>query len=427
LADAGGIVADMSDVEIVNPVPVEDVEPWLRQLMTTLLRDPYADEFPHFVERRRGRWLAERSWGARDRGRYVGTLATEPRVLTVPGGDGSTRDLTADALTAVTVAATHRRRGLLTTMLGESLRAAKDRGDAVSILLAAEWPIYGRFGYAPAALYGEHVFHTRRAGATVLPSASGLVRQVEADELMQHAPAIFDRARRLRAGQVDRPTSWWQAFLGVGGPPVSGRRNLVIHEGPDGPDGLLDWKVTRDFELDGRYGAIEVQSLVAATPGAHRNLWAYLSSLDVIDEVKLANLPIDEPARHLMTDGRALEQRYTGDFLWLALLDVPAALAARGYAVEGRVVLDVVDSSLTGYATGRVLLEADHDGASCHPTSASPDLTVTARCLASAYLGGHSMQALALSGGVEEHRRGALQRLDAMLRTGIAPWCQTGF
>src|SRR5437763_16309514 len=87
-----------------------------------------------------------RAWGAFDGGRCVATLRTHPFELTVPGG----RTLSADGLTAVTVSPTHRRRGLLTRMLTDSLRAAADRGDPVSILIASEYPIYGRFGYAPA-------------------------------------------------------------------------------------------------------------------------------------------------------------------------------------------------------------------------------------------------------------------------------------
>jgi predicted acetyltransferase len=415
-------------VEIVNPVPVADAEPWMRQLMATLLNEAYGEGFQRESARWAAKWIPERTWGARERGRYVGTLATEPRALTLPGRAGETREVTVDALTGVTVAATHRRRGLLSSMLGESLRQAKDRGDAMSILVAAEWPIYGRFGYAPAVQTAHCTYHTRRAGAAVEPVPSGSVRQVEAEEMLKYAPEIFDRARRLRHGQVDRPGGWWSRFLGVGvDPPHSSPRNLVLHEGPDGPDGLADWRVTRHFELDGRLGAVEVHSLVAATPEAHRNLWAYFASLDVIEEVSFPNLAVDEPVRFLMRDGRALTQGYTGDLIWLALLDVPAALAARGYSAEGRMVLDVVDPSVTGFANGRVLLDASSGEATCVPTRESADLTLSARALAAAYLGGYRLPALARAGEIEEHRPGALHRLDTMLQTGLAPWCQTYF
>ena len=109
-AAATGIVSAM---ELVNPVPVEECEPWMAALVTTLLGAPWDDDFGRHVERWRRDWLADRTWGVQDRGRWVATLATDPRTLTVPGGPGTTVDVSADALTAVTVAATHRRQGLL--------------------------------------------------------------------------------------------------------------------------------------------------------------------------------------------------------------------------------------------------------------------------------------------------------------------------
>jgi predicted acetyltransferase len=83
-----------------------------------------------------------------------GDAETEARALSVPGVGAETADVRVDALTNVTVAGTHRRRGLMSRMVGGSLRAASERGDAISTLIAAEWPIYGRFGYAPATLSG---------------------------------------------------------------------------------------------------------------------------------------------------------------------------------------------------------------------------------------------------------------------------------
>ena len=66
----------------------------------------------------------------------------------------------------VTVAGTHRRRGLLRRMLSESLDAARHRGDAVAILFAAEWAIYGRFGYAPPSFAASYELDPRLRGAS---------------------------------------------------------------------------------------------------------------------------------------------------------------------------------------------------------------------------------------------------------------------
>lgn len=409
---------------MVTPVPVEQARSWLGQVVSTLLGDPYGDEFDKRIER----WIREwpdTTWGYRDNGRWVATLATEPRTLTVPGPGVTTRDLAVDSVTTVTVAATHRRRGLLTSMMRDSLQSAKDRGLPMSVLIAAEWPIYGRFGYAPAVEDSGYIYHSRRPSAGLPAPKAGSVRQVEAAELIDLAPAIFDKARRLRAGQVDRPGQWWARALNVGFEPVAKQPHWILHEGADGPDGLLAWRVTRDFELTGAMGAIEVPELVAATDEAYFDLWGYLAGIDVVDEVHVDDRPLDEPIRLHLQDARALAYKHTFDYLWARLLDVPAALAARSYAVPGRLVVDVVDTDLGAYGAGRFVLTADESEVRCEPTNEQPDLRINQRALASAYLGGYRLHQLAHL--VEELTAGSLDRADLMFSTPLPPWNQTGF
>lgn len=418
----------MSDPELVHPIPLDDAEPWLRAFFRTLLLETTGESYTGRIANGIRDWDLQRRWGFRDGGQWVATLATEERRLSVPGAGIATNELVVDALTAVTVAATHRRRGLLTRMITESLTAAKARGDAVSILIAAEWPIYGRFGYATAVDDASYTYFPRRPHATLPSPPADSVRAAEPDEMATLADAIFDAARKVRAGQIDRPTWWWDRSFGrdghvtVGPPP-----NWIVHEGPDGPDGMLAWRVTRDFELDGRLGAIDVTNFAAANDAAYRDLWAYLGGIDVIEEIALTYRPVDEPARFLIRDGRALQDTWRGDFLWVRLLDVPTALAARGYATPGRLVLDVVDDDLGGFAAGRVRLEADGGGARCTPTDEPADLRISHRLLGSIYLGGHRLRQLAPSGGVEELTAGALDRADVMFSTPLPPYCQTFF
>jgi predicted acetyltransferase len=413
-------------VDVVHPVPVEAAESWVRAYVTTLLGDPYSDEFAKVLPRWTRDWRADRTWGAVDRGRWVATLVTDPRTLTVPGAGVSTNDIEADALTAVTVAATHRRRGLLRAMLTQSLQAAKDRGDAVSILVAAEWPIYGRFGYAPATVLTEQRLLTRQAGG-VTGADPSRIRQVERDELGPIADEIFDRARRRRPGQVDRRAPWWDRRLAQDGYGQRGRvLNWFVHDGPDGPDGIVAWKPKREFELNGPHGSIEVGELVAATDDAYCDIWGYLCGIDIIDEVGVWGCSTDEPIRWLLRDGRALKQVDSHDMLWLRLLDVPVALAARGYPTDARVVLDVTDTDIGGYAAGRYELVTKASGATCRLTVEPADLRLSQRTLASIYLGGHRLHAL-LDDGTEELTAGSLDLVDLLFSTPLAPVTQTSF
>jgi len=172
-------------------------------MSTTFLDDPHSSQTARWTEVLTRIWDPARAWGVRDRGRWVATLRTEERSLSVPGVDDGTNDVRVDALTNVTVAATHRRRGLMARMLGESLAAARARGDAISVLIAAEWPIYGRFGYSPATLSANYVLHRSRPGANCSGDPTR-VRQVEREEFGDVAPAVYSAARRQQAGQIDR-------------------------------------------------------------------------------------------------------------------------------------------------------------------------------------------------------------------------------
>jgi predicted acetyltransferase len=149
--------------------------------------------------------------------------------------------------------------------------------------------------------------------------------------------------------------------------------------------------------------------------------------MDVVGEVHLEHRPVDEPIRWLLSDGRALRQTHAADDLWLRLLDVPAALAARGYAASGRLALEVVDDHTGGYAAGRYLLDAGEAGADCRPTTTSADLRISQRALASIYLGGFTVRQVLTGGGIEELTSGALLRADAMFATTLPPWNATNF
>jgi predicted acetyltransferase len=416
-----------STLEIVHPVAAERLPGWLATMAGTFLEDPEGERTAKWVKNVERRFNPARSWGVRDRGAWVATLETEDRTLTVPGYDGATELVAADALTSVTVAATHRRRGLLTRMVTESLREARDRGDMVSMLISAEWPIYGRYGYAPAAFSAYRTLHRERRGATIAGDPTRL-RQVTRKEYAAIAPAVFERTRRRRAGQVDRDQPWWEEKLGLDGWEVTRElpHNYLVHEGDAGPDGILAWTTKSEPQSwHPPLATVKVDALFAANEVAERNLWAYLTGLDLVDRVEVSG-PVDEPANWLLSDARTLMVTEVADHLWVKLLDVPGALAARRYTVPGELVFEIIDESEVS-AGGRVRLTADGDHAAAEPTAASPDLTLAQTALAAAYLGGVSLRGQLIAGTVTEHTPGALQRADAMFATGLAPFNATGF
>jgi predicted acetyltransferase len=365
-----------------------------------------------------------RTWAAYDGDRIVATLRTFGTEMTVPGG----AQLAADAVTSVATMPTHRRRGALTSMMAASLEAAVGRGDPISILIAARWPIYGRYGYGPAAELAEYTIDTVIADFGTF-GREGHLEYVEPAIGYALAPALFDRFRLAQSGAIPRDHGELDREFGQrtmpGRTPWVGR--VVVH------------RPTRDAEIDGylRYhvddhwegmlprSVVVIDDLVATTHSAYAALWKLCCDLDNVTTVKAANRSVDEVLPWMLTDARAAQQVRRSDILWLRVLDVETALSARRYLASGRVVIEVDDAM--NHAAGRYELQGGPDAASCTRTTKPADIELTAKTLGSAYLGGMSLQTMAAAGLVIEHRAGAIAVADAMFKWNSVPWCNTWF
>jgi predicted acetyltransferase len=111
------------------------------------------------------------------------------------------------------------------------------------------------------------------------------------------------------------------------------------------------------------------------------------------------------------------------DFLWLRILDVPVALAARRYASAGDLVLDVEDPACAENA-GRYRVEAG-ERTTCERCRHDADLGLRVEDLSAAYLGAVSFSALARGGRIDERTRGAVVRADQLFASQPAPWTVT--
>jgi predicted acetyltransferase len=384
---------------------------------TGFLGHPSEGEGPY----RLGEMDLDRSWGAFDGSTVVGTLRSFATPFTVPGAE-----VTAAALTNVTVAPTHRRRGLLTRMITSDLRASADRGEPVGILIASEYPIYGQFGYG-AAIEGA-TYTVDAVTARFVRPGVGQVELVDLATLRAAAPPVYERVRRSQPGSIGRSDRWWDRTLQQvevpGSPPSPGYQ--AIYRSPGGEvDGYLRYTATSEWDHMRPKGTLSISELVAATADAYLRLWRYCCEVDLITRVQAGDRSVHEPLAWMLRDGRSLRQTGRFDFIWVRVLDVAAALSARSYPTEGRLVIDVVDPlSLAG---GRFALEGGPDGATCSPTDASAELTLPVESLGSLYMGAMSVLDLAYAGRIDEHASGALERAETMFRSGITPWCSTWF
>ncbi|GHF45818.1 UPF0256 protein [Streptomyces mashuensis] len=405
----------------IRTVEEPDVPNWMRAVRTGfLIPSPVTKED---VEIRRPGMDLDRTLGAFDAGRCVATLRSFSQQLTVPGG----ASITADAISAVTVSPTHRRRGLLSGMIGQDLLAAKERGDTAATLIAAEYPIYGRYGFGPATSATEWEVDIARAGLGrrhAGPGDGGRLDFADDADVRELGPGLHERVRAQRHGVIDRSTRWWAFATGELTDTTSPRRErfTVLYRSAAGSvDGLLTYSVDSTWESKQPRCSAAVSDLLAVDVQAERALWHYLLSVDWLTRFTSGMRAPDDLLPLLLPDPRAARVVTQGDYLWLRPLDVPALLAARTYATEGSLVLDVTDP--LGLAGGRFLLDAGPDGAHCAPTARPADLTLTVDALGSLSLGDESAARLAALGRVEEKRPGAAARADLLLRTARRPWC----
>jgi predicted acetyltransferase len=365
----------------------------------------------------------DRALAAYDGGRVVGTAGIFSMGLTVPGGE-----LPMAGVTMVSVHPTHRRRGLLREMMRQQLEAIHRRHEPLAGLWASEGAIYQRFGYGMATLAARFEIERARSAFRETPAPTGSLRLVDADAAARLFPPVFEKVRAMRAGVYDRPEAWWRSEFfhdpehqRNGGSPAT----YVVHETDGMADAYARYRLHPEWDERGPKYALEVLEAMATTPEATAELWRYLLDVDLVATIRGRNLPIDHPLLLLLAEPRRLGWG-VGDALWLRVVDLVAALEGRGWAADGRIVLEVRDETCPWNA-GRWELSAEGGGGRVTATTRSADLALHVRDLGAAYLGGVGMSQLHSAGRIAELTPGAADRADAMLRTAFAPWCPTIF
>ena len=367
----------------------------------------------------------DRTLAAFEGRRIVATAGADSRTVTLPG----LSIVPTAGIVAVAVLPTHRRRGLLRRMMVRQLADIQQRGEVFSILYASESQIYGRFGYGMATQQVSFTLERAHAGFSRPPYAKGTVELIDAAEAVELLPAIYDRARRGQPGAIDRDTAWWQRYF-VDSPRHRGdatARFYVMYRAASGePTGYASYRIKHEWRTRLQQHTLQVTDLFALNAEAQAALWHYVVHVDLVHTIAALNRPIDEPLRYLLADSRRLQATHLSDGLWLRVLDVPAALAARLYAVEDSLVFEVEDTFRPETA-GRYRLSGGPDGATCRRTDSEPDLALDIADLGATYLGGTRFGTLARAGRVREITPGALLRADAMFLGDPLPWGTTPF
>jgi predicted acetyltransferase len=403
----------MGDLDL-RPFPVDDFTAALRLLHIAFGGEAAGPEHPEFEL---ALFDPDRSLGAYIDGAMVGTTWVQPLRMVTPGG-GAAR---VAGVTGVGVSPVHRRRGVLSVMMARQLADIHTRREeSVAALWASEPSIYGRFGYGLAVplatVYGEraHLRFSRprrddgmRLRLTDAPDAA------ELEPVRRVAP---------RPGMILRDAVGWSSRLADPPGARDGASELlaVVADGPGGgPEGYVLYRTASRRDVTGPGGMVRILELAASTARARDALWRYVADLDLTAGFEYRGLPVDDPLFHLVTDPRRLSFTLR-DGLFFRLVDMPRALTERSYRATSAATLEVVDD-VCPWNAGRWRLDISPGGASCERTRAPADITLSARELGAAYLGGPALRTLALAGLIDEHTPGALGSLSDAFVGELAP------
>lgn len=367
----------------------------------------------------RERTLAEpdRNIAAFDGPDIVGTAGAFTMPMTIPGGE-----LVIGYPTLVGVLPTHRRRGIASLLMRALLDDARERGELLSVLYASEGGIYGRYGFGLGSIGLSFKIETARSAFVRGYRSSGQMRLVEREPAAKEILAVHEATRLGVPGMVHLDERRLAYVLGhEHGSEKERPTFFALHEGASGVDGYAVYKVAHRWPEGAPDSTLSVRDLVAANARAYADLWRFVFDLDLVTYVEAWNRPSDEPLVHMLREPRRLRARMS-DNLWVRLVDVPRALAARHYAAPGRIVFEVTDP-FCPWNEGRYALQAAEDGAAVAERTSEPaEITCTASDLGAVYLGGTPFRQLHRAGRGDERADGALTRADAMFGWSPAPW-----
>lgn len=420
-----------STARVTDGVADADTVTWARATASAFLA-PQLDT--DRLARGAAAWAGHRLRGVHEAGdpSPVATLRSWDARMTVPGGD-----VAVDAVTAIGVRPTHRRRGLARRVLTEDLAAAARAGTPLAALTSTQGSLYERFGFGLATWTRSITVDTARAHFRD-PDPRGSLEVVAGPAaLAALAGPVHARARRRHPGAMDRAASTWEG-LHTGATAWSGMepdrsRSTVLWRDEEGrPAGYLVHRVETGWHATGA-ATLTVLDLQTTTPTGYAELWRHLCSQDLVGTVRWDAASVDEPLPWLLTDHRAVAVDDVREMLWLRVLDVPAALAARTFPVADRLALRVTDDGSPDAgptSTGRWLLDTT-DALAPAVTRLDPgsevDVVLPLPAVGSVLLGGVDPRVLLRTGRIAEDTPGAAGRLARLLAPPSVPWNGTRF
>ncbi len=348
---------------------------------------------------------------ALDGEQIVGIAGSYAMNVTMPGG----ASVPMGGVTWVSVAATHRRQGLMRRVMDAVHDDIDERGEPLASLHASEGGIYEHLGYGIATRERVTSLDPRSTGfRSEYRIAPGSVRYVEAAEVAAVTSEIWDRFRRLRAGEADRERLY-QEYLAETRQRASGEESAVAYLAHR--DGYAAYRTTTHWN-DGRPAhRLNLLELAAVTPEAHAALWQTLLGIDLIGEITSHKVPLDDPLPFLLDNQRALHTTAVNDGVWVNVRDVAICFGARTYRTTDRIVVEADGK--------RWAVEGGPDGGTCKAVRARPDLVTSHAWFSALLYGGVAPSSLVAGRRMTARNADVLERADVFFTTRVIPHCQS--
>ncbi|MEU6346264.1 GNAT family N-acetyltransferase [Streptomyces sp. NPDC046977] len=316
-------------------------------------------------------------------------------------------------LAAGCVAPEERGEHLATRMTAARLRPLQEQGAVISTISTSSNGYARRMGWeAPAPVF---------AWTVTADDLKQSFTDTGLDIEYGHTPEIEDLQRDLARqwnGPVQRP-AWWAPWKDSKG-------NLTTYRfhAPGRLAGVLSLAMNRRE----RHGMnLTVHDFWATDPDTTAALLAFLgrhnTRAETIEFRRGALPPLPTLLHHLH---RHRVQAQAWHPWMLRILDVPAAISARGWPPDLDATLPIAIENSTGDGIDRYLLQIAGGKADLTPTAASSQVTLTRRQLAVWYAGGYrTVTAAQMSGVLTEHVKTLTTLIQAT--TDHEPWLPDHF
>ena len=271
---------------------------------------------------------ADRPFGMADH--PVATFASFPGTINTGSELAPT-----NCITDVTVAASHRRRGIMQKMMRADLDEARERGDMFAALTATDTRLYGRFGFGITADARRIEIDTRH-GFGLMRDPVGRCVFAEAEEVAGLRAEIFEAWHGRQFWSLSRHHHYWASGFDWNTQTPRPDR-AIVHLDDDGtPDGVAII-VVRDDHL-------ELRDLFGLNHVVELELIRFVALLEMHDKVVWrACHDSRHPLAWAVTDRRVVSVTKEFDTLWVRILDVARAIESRTFEADGEATIRVED------------------------------------------------------------------------------------